>query len=265
MPDTTLQGKPTDEIQVTHLRLILLLPLRLKVPAEVTTDLHVLNLPFARRPRQVPRVLAMGVWSPHSADPNGSADTGAAQTLWIEFERALSVHAAHPTRGLKYFARWCRSDDEEPEFNLTARRAEAGSAWTEISAWSFDRHTQTAENHTTENHLCAAHAMTELAPALPTAHTQPTQVDDAAQTHEVSRWLLPLPLSLPINSKTAAPPARRDMADTPNLSFRLTNPAPSTLPASHSTQTPPHHRHPARGDASSASFARSTSSSASAV
>ncbi len=181
---------------------------RLKVPAEVTTDLHVLNLPFARRPRQVPRVLAMGVWSPHSADPNGSADAGAAQTLWIEFERALSVHAAHPTRGLKYFARWCRSDDEEPEFNLTARRAEAGSAWTEISAWSFDRHTQTAENHTTENHLCAAHAMTELAPALPTAHTQPTQVDDAAQTHEVSRWLLPLPLSLPINLKTAAPPAR---------------------------------------------------------
>lgn len=34
MPDTTLQGKPTDEIQVTHLRLILMLPLRLTVSAE---------------------------------------------------------------------------------------------------------------------------------------------------------------------------------------------------------------------------------------
>lgn len=153
---------------------------RLSVPAEVLTELHALRLPFARRPRHVPRVVAMGVLS-------RSAGTGAAPTLWIEFERALSVQAAHPIRGLKYFARWCHSEGEGPQSTLTAGTAECIREWTEISASSFDRHAN----------ISAADlmtGMTELMPSLPTiAHTAPKHADGTAPIYEVSRWLLPLP------------------------------------------------------------------------
>jgi hypothetical protein len=174
---------------------------RLPAPAEVVevvTQPQALRLPFARRPRHVPRVVAMGVL-PRSARRD-TADTVALPTLWIEFERALSVDAAHPTRGLKYFARWCGSETEGPPPTLTAGPAGSIGEWTEINASSFDNRANIGAN------IGAADAMTgmtELMPSFPAAQTGPTHTDGIALIHEVSRWLLPLP----DNSTTHAPPA----------------------------------------------------------
>jgi hypothetical protein len=170
--------------------------------ADIVSHPQALSLPFARRPRQVPRVLAMGVLPRPPAQ--GRAASGPSQTLWIEFERALSVRVADPARGLKYFARLRCVDDGLPEDHSPGCDADALSAgttgWTAITALSFDRRAD----------LAAAHGMTELVPAMLSASNaqqgpqqeMPQEMQQEMQQNvqptdpscQVSRWLFELPV-----------------------------------------------------------------------
>jgi hypothetical protein len=153
--------------------------------ADIVSEPQTLSLPYARRPRHVPRVVAMGVL-PQSRG-NHPAAHASPPTLWIEFERALSVHLAHPTTGLKYFARWRCGESDLPEAAPSAREPTAAAQWTSITQASFDD----------REHLDPTQDMIELMPVLNPVHSDHKNADGAGVSVEVSRWLLKLPVGAP--------------------------------------------------------------------